>query len=244
MDYPFEHVGSEQRMDRQFQQKQVNQLRDYTSCFDVVDRHLQTNAGRSLLEIGSHTGEFLNLARSKGWIVKGIEPDRRVAEIAIEKFGLDITISLLRDALIPVSSVDVVVLFHVIEHFYQPLEELMEIHRIMKPGGILVIETPRFDTLWFRILKERERSVIPDHYFYFTAKTINALLIKAGIAVLQIKSVGRTLALDRLLTNVAKVVDSKSFSQFWIRVADRFQFNRTTFYLNTHDMMRVYAQKP
>ncbi len=244
MDYPMEHVGGEARMDRQFQQKQKNQLRDYETCFEVIERYRRPEAGRMLLEVGPHTGEFLNLACSKGWTVKGVEPDRRVAELSMERYGLDVVVSLLRDAHLPAESADVEVLFHVIEHFYQPMEEVLELYRILKPGGILVIETPRFDTVWFRLLKEHERSVIPDHYFYFTAKTIRAMLDKAGFRVLQIKSVGRTVAFDRLLTNVAKVVDSKTFSHSMINFVDRLRLDRLTLYVNTHDMMRVYAQKP
>ena len=45
-----------------------------------------------------------------------------------------------------------VVFIHVIEHVPDPLETLRSIYRVLKPGGHLVIETPRYDSLMFKLL--------------------------------------------------------------------------------------------
>ena len=238
-----EHVGGFDHLVQRFLVKQKLQLADYEKCFPIVERHL-ASSNRNLLEIGSNTGEFLNLAHAKGWKVKGIEPNEPAARKSIEDFGLNITISDLCNADLRDESFDVVVMFHVIEHFNDPVAELSKIYRITCKGGILVVETPRFDTLWFKILKERERNVFPDHLFYFTRKLLVEMIKRAGFSVLRLDTVGRTLTLDHLITTTfSKIIGSKSANRLLIRISDYLDLGRFKVHLNMRDIMRVYAQK-
>ena len=60
-------------------------------------------------------------------------------------------------------SADVVLMMHAIEHVSDPYSTWKEIYPILKPGGIFVMETPRYDTLMFKLLvKEKEVSVATD----------------------------------------------------------------------------------
>ena len=240
--HPVEVAVGAERLLRQFERKQSIQLTDYEKCFPIIERHLRT-PGRKLLEIGSHTGHFLDLARERGWEVKGIEPDENAARQSIESLGLDVDITYLRSAGLPDAEFDAVVLFHVIEHFLDPAAELAEICRCLRRGGILVAETPRFDTIWFKVLKERERSVLPDHFFYFSRRTLTEMVTRTGFSVLRLDSVGRTLALDRLLTNIAKVIGSNAASRLLVNVSDLLHLDRIVSHVNMGDMMRIYAQK-
>lgn len=240
--HPVEQSGGAERHARQYETKQKVQLVDYEKCLPIIEGY-RGNSNRDLLEIGSHKGHFLDIARSRGWRVKGIEPAEVHARRAIEDFGLDVAINYLRDTKLPEESYDVVVMFHVIEHFLDPLAELIEINRILRQGGILVAETPRFDTIWFKVLRERERSVIPGHYFYFTRESLTQMIAKAGFSILRLDSVGRTLTLDRLVSNIAKVIDSKNVSHYLVRISDALHFNRLKIHVNLHDMMRIYARK-
>jgi hypothetical protein len=105
------------------------------------------------------------------------------------------------------------------------------------------VETPRFDTIWFKVLKERERSVQPDHLYYFTKNTFTEMIEKSGFCRLRFDYVGRTLTFDRLLTNVSIVIDKKWFSRFSVRLSDLLTLNRIRFHINLHDMMRGYFIK-
>jgi SAM-dependent methyltransferase len=240
--HPVEHAGGVDRLAQQFELKQHIQLVDYRTCFPIIERRL-ASPGRNFLEIGSSTGHFLDLARLEGWNVTGVEPDENVAAQAIENFDVNVEISDLRNVKFPDDHFDVVVMFHVIEHFLDPLAEINEIYRILRSGGILVAETPRFDTMWFRLLKERERSVIPDHFFYFTRKTLSEMVTTTGFSVFRLDSVGRTLSLDRLISNVAKVIDAKAISSLLINFSNALNFDQVVFHINTRDMMRIYTQK-
>lgn len=237
-----EPPGGIERFKAQYEAKQRNQLADYARCLPVLDKYV-SSPDRDMLEIGSHMGHFLNLAREKGWRVRGVEPNKKAAAQAVEQFGLDVDTDYLRDVHFPDATFDVVTSFHVIEHFADPASEFKESHRILKPGGIFVAETPRYDTIWFKVLRERERSVIPYHYYYFTRRTLSEMLKRAGFTVLRVDSVGRTLSLDRLFFQLVKVVGSKKLHRLLIRMSDRLHLDRVIFYINIHDMMRIYARK-
>jgi SAM-dependent methyltransferase len=45
------------------------------------------------------------------------------------------------------NSVDEIHMYHVLEHLHEPIRKLEEIHRILKPGGILHIRVPHFSSM-------------------------------------------------------------------------------------------------
>ncbi len=44
------------------------------------------------------------------------------------------------------SSVDEIHLYHVLEHLHEPVKKIEEMHRILKPGGLLYIRVPHFSS--------------------------------------------------------------------------------------------------
>ena len=97
------------------------------------------------------------------------------------KLGIETINSILEHAEIPDQSVDAVVLLHVIEHVPDPVGTLREIFRVLRPGGHLILETPRYDSLMFKLLGKRERSLSCDgHIFFFTTGTLKQACEKAG----------------------------------------------------------------
>lgn len=197
-----------------------------------------------LLEIGSSFGTLLNKIRKSGWEVTGIEPRDHACEIARSKYGLNVINSTFQEAGIKDYSFDVVLLLHVIEHLPNPAEGLSQICKMIRPGGLLVLETPRYDTLWFKLLKRRERSVIKDHKYYFTRRTIRALVThRSEFEVLQLDSVGRTVTLDRLCYYAAKFIKSKHAARLITSVSKGLHLNKVHLHINLHDMMRLYLKK-
>ena len=63
-------------------------------------------------------------------------------------------------------------MMHAIEHVSDPYSTWKEIYPILKPGGIFVMETPRYDTLMFKLLGKRERSLSCDGHIYFFTTNI------------------------------------------------------------------------
>ena len=103
------------------------------------------------LEVGCAGGAFLNAARQAGYSVKGGEFSDDAAKLGREKFHLDVVTGDVRKIGLPPSSYDVVFMGDVLEHLTDPLATIMEIHRIMKPDGLLVLLCPtQTNTLFSR----------------------------------------------------------------------------------------------
>ncbi len=144
---------------------------------DRIEEH--AHAGR-ILDIGSAWGFFLSVCREKGWDAWGVEPARTESEYARRRFALPVLTGTLADARFPSGSFDVVTLWHVLEHLPDPVSELAEIRRVLKPGGLLVISVPTA-----RSVKDFDYGPVPLHCWYFERKTLSALVEREGFRVLR-----------------------------------------------------------
>jgi len=105
-----------------------------------------------------------------------------LVKYSIETFGLKNVInSDLFSASFDEAFFDIIMLNHVLEHLYNPLQTLMEARRILKRGGILVIQTQNIDSYQFRIFGKRWLGLsLPQHLYKFTPQTIRFTLEKVG----------------------------------------------------------------
>lgn len=235
------YAGGKERFFQQRKDKEAAQVVDFLKIMPQLEKFLPEK-GR-LLEIGCAMGTLLNEIRRLGWKVVGVEPEEWTCELARNKYNLDVINSTFQEADLQESSFDVVLLLHVIEHLPNPNKGLSQIARLIRPGGFLVLETPRFDTLWFRLLKGRERSVIQGHYYYFTRETIQGLACKSGFEVVQLDLVGRTVTLDRLCFYAAKFLNSDHTTGLLTFLSESLRLNKVPVHINLRDMMRLYLRK-
>ena len=96
----------------------------------------------NLLDIGAGTGDFLSVAKNNGWNIIGIEPSDKAKTIAINK-GVTFVdqISNIAD-----NSIDVVTMWHVLEHVPDLEHQISELKRIIKPNGSIIIAVPNFNS--------------------------------------------------------------------------------------------------
>ena len=158
----------------------------------------QKRKGR-LLEIGCHIGIFLHEAGRSGWECYGVEPALASVQYAKEVYNLDVFHGFLSEVQYPENFFDVIVMLGVIEHMPSPLQDLKEIERILKPNGLLTIETPNIDNLGYKILKSKWRHFNPSHYYFFSPTTIAHLLDKAGFRIVQTESVAKIVSIEHFL---------------------------------------------
>jgi O-antigen chain-terminating methyltransferase len=104
----------------------------------------------SVLDIGCGRGEWLALLRDEGFRVEGIDIDPAMLEPARER-GLPVRVGdgIAHLAGLRAESVAVVSAFHVVEHLpFEQLQALVrESQRVLRPGGLLVLETPNAENL-------------------------------------------------------------------------------------------------
>jgi 2-polyprenyl-3-methyl-5-hydroxy-6-metoxy-1,4-benzoquinol methylase len=231
-----------ERNPQRFEKEQV-QLRDHRRTRAFLAR---AHPGRGrLLELGSSLGFLLDAFRRDGWDVLGVDPDRAACRHASERLGLRTEGTTLERAALPSGAFDAVVALHVIEHVPDPVGTLREIHRILRPGGHLVLETPRYDSLMFRLLRHRERSVSCDgHIFFFTVETLRDGYRAAGFELERLEFPPRSLTLDRLAYNLAVMSKSEGVKRAARRLSDLPLAHGVRLTLNARDMQRVYLRKP
>jgi SAM-dependent methyltransferase len=144
--------------------------------------------GGSILDIGCATGEFLNGMRQyPTWNIYGVEISPFASQIARERFNLEIFTGTLEQATYPDEFFDAVTLWDVFEHLHDPARTLMEIHRILKPKGILVVRVPNIISWDARIFGQYWAGLdAPRHLFVFNPSTLSTLLQKGGFEVKKI----------------------------------------------------------
>ncbi len=195
-----------------------------------------------LLDIGSHLGFFLELALRRGFDVVGLEPSEMAVEYAIKKLGIETKIGTLDSIKFPQDHFDVVTLFHTIEHLPDPSKIVYQINQIIRPGGILVIETPNIKNVWVKIFRRKWRQFLPNHFYFFSRETLSKLLEKNGFKVLDTRTIGKSLSLDLLAIRIEEHV-SRTLG-FVLRKIFKFLFlDKLAITLNLGDIIIVHAKK-
>jgi SAM-dependent methyltransferase len=141
-------------------------------------------AGSKLLDVGCGTGDFLDIARRAGFQVTGVEFAGPAAEYARDQRGLEVRLGTLGEADLPSGSFDVVTLWHVLEHVPDPVTTLREAHRLLTPGGLLVVQVPNFGSLQAQTFKNRWYGLdVPRHLHHFTPGSLGEALRRGGFAL-------------------------------------------------------------
>ncbi len=107
---------------------------------EFVRRFIQP--GGSVCEIGAASGEALHVLKQEGYEVAGVELSQHAITEAKAHYGIDLIHGTIHDARFPDALFDVVLMHHVFEHLTDPHAALAEVWRILKPGGVVVIEVP------------------------------------------------------------------------------------------------------
>ena len=125
-------------------------------------------SGGVLLDFGCFEGEFIDrLAKAKRVTVYGVDKDRD----AIARYRGPHTVRVFDGSIpFPDATFDIVTMFDVIEHIHDQNSILLEIHRVLKFGGLLVITTPRRHIFSFLDLGNLKYSFPRLHKFWYTRR--------------------------------------------------------------------------
>ena len=197
----------------------------------------------TILDLGCFCGTFLHVAAERGWATYGIEPLVGLAIYARAKFGLNVITDTLRDDSFPPEFFDVVTAFQVFEHLPDPARELTRLWRILKPGGLVVIEVPNIDTVWVRLLGKYHRHFVQDHLYFFSPQTLEALLRKAGFTVLKIQAWPRTLSLRKMAWWIGRV-GGVPFGKVVTTAARCLNLQDSMITVDLGDIICAFARKP
>lgn len=143
------------------------------------------NQDSRVLDIGCGSGAFLALsAQQLGVRACGVDfkdlshlpwmrtLEFRLGTIASQDFGS--------------RRFDLITMWHFLEHDYDPLDTLARARGMLAPGGRMIIEVPRLDSVSFTLFRDRWPGLqAPQHTVLFDAQSLSRMIERAGLSVVK-----------------------------------------------------------
>jgi 2-polyprenyl-3-methyl-5-hydroxy-6-metoxy-1,4-benzoquinol methylase len=155
---------------------------------DVYLMHLRARTAGRVLDVGCGSGELLHRLAERGWAVEGVDSDPTSVERARAR-GFRVLLGSLEEQGYPSGSFDAVTMSHVIEHVPDPTALLAEAHRILKPGGLLVVVTPNGRSLGHRLFRDDWFPLEPPRHLYvFNVPALREVAARSGFSAPDVKT--------------------------------------------------------
>ena len=145
----------------------------------------EPHGSNRLLDVGCGSGQLLEVYRTLGWHVCGIEISPPACAACREK-ALEVHQGTVFDAPFHVQQFDMILLSHVIEHVRDPVAVLKRVAEFLAPEGRIIITTPNLHGIGFSIYGSCWFHLdAPRHLFLFDPRTIRLLAASAGLTVVR-----------------------------------------------------------
>lgn len=137
-----------------------------------------------VLDIGCGTGDFLAEAHLSHWKTFGIEPNEKAGSLSRSK-GLCLAKSTtdFEDHFF-----DVVTLWHVLEHIPNLEDQIIELKRIIKPTGTIIVAVPNFKSFDAKYYGKYWAAYdVPRHLWHFSKTAVQKLFAVNHLKVAEVK---------------------------------------------------------
>ena len=156
---------------------------------ELMARHLPVERPR-YLDVGCSTGFVVEAARAAGWDAIGTDLNPSAIEFGRTR-GLDLRAVALEDGGFEEGSFDAVSLFDVLEHLFDPIATLRACVRLLKPGGIVFMYVPNYDSASRFLMGKDAHFIWPTHHLnYYTPVTLRDLMTRQGLETVYVATEG------------------------------------------------------
>jgi len=172
--------------------------------------------GKTLLDIGCGTGDFLETALKNNWNITGIEPDEKARQIANSKTNNSVFETKHLEEL-EVNSFDIITLWHVLEHLPNLEMHIRLFKHLLKPNGTLVIAVPNFKSYDAKHYKNFWAAYdVPRHLWHFSKVSIQKLFEKEDMDLKKTLPMIFDAYYVSLLSEKYKLGWINPFKAFWV----------------------------
>jgi len=165
----------------------------FEESLKIINKITGARRGK-LLDIGCAHGFFIEAALNAGWEASGIDLSKRAVQYADSR-GLEVSNSTLFEKKYKNNYFDVITMFYVLEHLPDPGKYLKEIHRVLKPSGVLLVRVPHTTPI-VKMLKMFNISNTlydaPSHLTDFSPQSLKRILEKTGFNAIRTSIGGMT----------------------------------------------------
>ena len=197
-------------------------------------------AGRSLLDVGTYTGVFVQEAVQRGWNAVGVEPSRWCVDLAHSR-GLTVFQGTLDSPELRGRQFDVITLWDVIEHMDDPSAEIEKATALLASHGYLVVHTMDIGSLMAKIMGSRWPWFLGMHLHFFSRRSLSDLFRRSGYDVLKAQASGRYLRLGYFTRNLATLFPFPG--KLLSSIVRALRLGGIPLRLNFGDLMTVYGRK-
>ncbi len=138
-----------------------------------------------VIELGCAHGSFVALMRQAGYEASGVELSPWVVAFGQETFGIPMHTGPVESVDLPLAGMNVIALMDVLEHLPNPTITMRRCLELLKPDGLLLIQTPKFEGISYEVLVE-SKSVFLDqlksneHLHLFTERSVTEMFRRLG----------------------------------------------------------------
>ena len=169
------------------------------SNYNILRKYITNLTGKRLLEIGPGRGTFLAKAANDGFEVHAIELNNLLIE-NLKKITNHVYTDDIENIDLPENFFDVIYFRDVMEHIDVPIPFLKKIHTILKPEGILLIDTHNIDSIVNGATKECHTVIFPfEHPLHWSPKTLSLAGKMAGLETQKVYFNYTDLSLARII---------------------------------------------
>ena len=137
---------------------------------------------KALLDVGAGTGDFLLVAREKGWAIDGVEPSTTANKKASDK-GINLFSNLQS---LPPKKYQIITLWHVLEHLPNLDKQIEELSSLLEDSGTLIIAVPNFKSFDAKYYKGFWAAFdVPRHLWHFSRTSVKKLFFEHNLNVVQ-----------------------------------------------------------
>jgi 2-polyprenyl-3-methyl-5-hydroxy-6-metoxy-1,4-benzoquinol methylase len=141
-----------------------------------------------MLDMGCGRGDFLKVAQDHGYKVQGSD----LSTTPSPHTEIPIFQGFLHEANFATEQFDIIVTRNTLEHIFDPNEDLRELNRILKPGGLMYVKVPhvKYEEGWRCKAFFGFKSLFtpPVHLNHFSTNTLAGILKRNGFEVISWES--------------------------------------------------------